>query len=57
MCRIFGVDKEASQVGISAGRDWARVVDFEETEISIESGRVVATRNDSDWIVFEEIPG
>jgi hypothetical protein len=55
LCKVFGVDKEASQVGISTGRDWARAIDLEEAEIFVEPGRVVATRNDSDWIVFEEV--
>ncbi len=55
LCKIFGVDEEASQVGISTGRDWARAIDLEGAEISVEPGKVVATRNDSDWIVFEEV--
>lgn len=56
VCTIFGVDENASQVGITTGRDWAQALDLEQATFSIESSRVVATRNESDWLVFEELP-
>ena len=53
-CIIFGVDEEASQVGVSMGRHSAEALDLEDATFSVEASRVVATRNESDWIVFEE---
>jgi hypothetical protein len=56
LCTIFGVDKDASQVGLSKGRNWARALDLEEAVFSLEGpSRVIAARNESDWLVFEEI--
>jgi hypothetical protein len=55
--RIFGVDPDASQIGISnpSIMHSASVFDVEGATFSIESARLVATRNESDWIVFEEL--
>jgi len=54
---IIATDSEASHVGISN-----RLVmhsfagfDVEDAEFSIEDSRLVATRNESDWIIFEEV--
>jgi len=52
--RIFGVDPEASQVGIVLGMHRCVDFDVEDAEFSVEPKRVTATRNDADWIVFEE---
>jgi len=54
--RIIGVDPDALQVGISNPsimHSWS-VFDFEGATFSIEPARLTATRNESDWIVFEE---
>lgn len=52
---IFALDPVASQVGIGipATRSVA-AFDVEDVVFSIEDGRIVATRNDSDWLIFEE---
>lgn len=52
---IFGLDPEASQVGIgiTATRS-VTAFDVEDATFSVEETRVVATRNTSDWLVFEE---
>lgn len=56
-CVIFGVDEEASQVGISMGRHSAEALDLEDATFSVETLQVVATRNESDWLLFEEVGG
>jgi hypothetical protein len=56
MGRIFHVDSETSLVGISnplVMHSFARL-DVEDADFSIEESRLVATRNESDWIIFEE---
>jgi hypothetical protein len=55
-CRLFGVDPDASQVGLVMGPHEYKVLDVEESTFSIESMRVIATRNESDWLVFEALP-
>jgi hypothetical protein len=57
MGRIFGVDSEASQVGLSNPlvMHSALCFDVEDASFSIEESRLVATRNESDWVIFEEI--
>lgn len=50
---IFGADRDASQVGIVLGMHKFVNFDVEGSVFSVESTRVVATRNESDWIVFE----
>jgi hypothetical protein len=57
LCKIFGVDEEASQVGIVRDKDWSRAIDVEDATFALESGRITATRNESDWIIFEELSG
>lgn len=57
VCEIFGVDEEASQVGIVRDKHWSRAIDVEGATFSVEPTRVTATRNESDWIVFEELSG
>jgi hypothetical protein len=51
---IDAVDANASLVSISwAIRESARF-DVEDSVFSVEPTRVVVTRNESDWLVFEE---
>lgn len=54
-CSIFAVDSEASQVGIVLGMHKFRALDVEDADFTVESTRVVATRNQSDWLIFEEL--
>ena len=53
--RIGAIDPDASLVGIAidATRTMPRF-DVEDSGFSVEPSRVVATRNESNWIVFEE---
>jgi hypothetical protein len=57
MGRVFAVDPEASQVGLSNPLVMHSFAAFDvgDAEFSIEESRLVATRDESDWIVFEEI--
>ncbi len=57
MGRIFCADPEVSQVGISNPlvMHSADSLDLEDCSFSVEESRVVATRNDADWVVFEEL--
>lgn len=57
MGKIFCADPEASQVGLSNPLVMHSSVafDLEDASFSIEELRLVATRNESDWIVFEEV--
>jgi hypothetical protein len=52
--RIDGVDIEALQVGICVGVKRYATFDVEGAEFSVEPGRVVATRDDLEWLIFEE---
>ena len=57
MGRLFFVDSDAGLIGVSnplVMHSFARL-DVEDAEFSIEELRLVATRNESDWIVFEEV--
>jgi hypothetical protein len=53
--RIDALDPEASLVGIcfDAIRKFT-TFDVGGAEFSIESSRIVATKNKSDWLIFEE---
>ena len=53
--RIDALDPEASIVGIcfDETRTFTQF-DVGGAEFSIEESRVVATRNESDWLIFEE---
>jgi hypothetical protein len=57
MGRLFHVGSEESQVGLSNPLVMHSFVafDLEEASFSIEESRLTATRNESDWIVFEEV--
>ena len=52
---IMGLDPDAGLVGIAfpATRKLA-TFDVEDATFSVEEKRLVATRNESDWLVFEE---
>jgi len=52
---LFAADAEASLVGIgvTSNRSFAKF-DVEDAIFSVEERRVVATRNESDWLIFEE---
>jgi len=54
--KIFGVDSDASQIGFfnPSVMHSSVVFDVEDSTFSIEPSRLVATRNESDWIIFEE---
>ena len=52
--RIDALDSDASQVGLSLGDPFGPVFDVEGAVFSVEALRIVATRSESDWIVFEE---
>ena len=52
---IFAVDPEASQVGIVLGMQNFRGLDVGGADFTVESTRVVVTRNELDWLVFEEL--
>jgi hypothetical protein len=54
-CSLFAVDPVASQIGIVLGMHKFSAFDVEESVFSVEPKRVVVTRNESDWLVFEEI--
>jgi hypothetical protein len=57
MGRIFCVDPDAWQIGVSNPlvMHSSAAFDVEDAEFSIEESRLVATRNEADWIVFEEV--
>lgn len=53
---IAGLDAEFGLVGlaISDTRSFVRF-NVEEAEFSLEPKRLTATRNESDWLIFEEV--
>jgi hypothetical protein len=53
--KIAGIDPDASLVGVAIGatRRLARF-NVEAAEFSIDGSKLVASKNESDWIVFEE---
>lgn len=55
-CRVYSIDEASSIVG-TVGSTPHSFKDFEVegSVFSVESKRVVATRNDSDWIVFDDL--
>lgn len=57
MGRIFCADSDASQIGLLNPLVMHSSVafDVEDASFSIEESRLVATRNESDWIIFEEV--
>ena len=57
MGRLFFADPDESQIGLSNPLVMHSFVafDVEGASFSIEESRLVATRNESDWIVFEEV--
>ena len=54
--RIAAIDPEAGLVGLSTGKmhEFPRL-DIEDSEYSVEPSRLVVTRNESDWLTFEEL--
>jgi hypothetical protein len=48
-------DSNASLVSICWAKGEDARFDVEDSVFSVESGRVTVTRNESDWLVFEEI--
>ena len=55
--RIFAADPDASQVGIFNPEIMHSfsALDVEGATFSIELARLVVTRNESDWLIFEEV--
>jgi hypothetical protein len=56
--RIFHVDSDSPpNIGFSNPLVMHSFVglDIEDSSFSVEEARLVATRNESDWIIFEEI--
>lgn len=53
--RIGAVDEEASLIGVVGKKmhSWANF-DVGEAEFSIESARLVVSREDLEWLIFEE---
>ena len=51
--RIDALDEAASQVGIISPEREFGMFDVEGAEFSIEPGRVVVSRNDAEWLIFE----
>ena len=53
--RIDALDEDASQVGIKViGEKRFGCFDVGEAEFSWEPGRLVASREDVEWLIFEE---
>lgn len=55
VARIAAIDPDASLVGLAfeATRTYGRLA-VEDAEFSIEPSRLVVTRSESDWLIFEE---
>jgi hypothetical protein len=55
LVRIAAIDEEASLIG-TAGKKMHSFskFDVEDAEFSIESGRMVVSRDDLEWLIFEE---
>jgi hypothetical protein len=52
---IDALDEDASQVGIKVtGASGFGVFDVGQAEFSWELGRLVASRDDAEWLIFEE---
>ena len=51
---ILGVDPEAELLSLALGIHRWQNFDVEGSTFSVEDTRVVASRNESDWLVFEE---
>ena len=56
VARIAALDPSASQIGLAfdATRSM-RALDVEDAEFSLDKSRLVITRSESDWLVFEEL--
>jgi hypothetical protein len=53
--RIGGMDPDAGLVALAFDETRSfKSLDIEDAEYSVEQSRVVVTRNESDWLVFEE---
>jgi hypothetical protein len=52
--RIDAIDSGASQVGILVEPREYGTFDVDGAEFSIESNRVVVSRDDLEWLIFEE---
>ncbi len=54
--RIGAIDPVAEQVAVAIDelRRFASF-DIDESDYLVESSRVVATRNEADWLIFEEL--
>jgi hypothetical protein len=56
LVRVYAIDDELSIVGtVGSAMHSFSDFDVEDSVFSVEPKRVVATRNESDWIVFEEL--
>lgn len=54
--RVYTIDEELSVVGtVGSAMHSFKDFDVEDCVFAVEPKRVVATRNESDWIVFEEL--
>lgn len=53
--RIGGVDEDALLIGIVGKKmhSWSNL-DVEDAEFSVEPGRIVVSRDDVEWLIFEE---
>jgi hypothetical protein len=55
--RIDAIDEDASQVGIISSERQYGTFKVDGAEFSIEPGRVVVSRNDAEWLIFESEVG
>jgi hypothetical protein len=55
LVRIFATDAEASRIGV-VGKVMHSFSQFDvdESEFSVEPNRVVVSRDDVEWLIFEE---
>ena len=51
--RIDGLREETSEIGLVTPERLFGWFDVEGAEFSIEPGRIVASRNDAEWLIFE----
>ena len=51
--RIDALDEGASQIGIISSDRQFGAFDVDEAKFFIERGRVVVSRNDAEWLIFE----
>ena len=55
--RIDALDDATSHIGIISPDRQFGEFDVERAEFSVERGRVVASRNDAEWLIFESEVG